>query len=76
MKAIQKQKRAISPGFILMTAALMVVALVQIFPFYWMLTFSLKNNADIYGEISPVYPRPYILKTMSRRLPPGISACI
>lgn len=27
----------------------MVVALVQIFPFYWMLTFSLKNNADIYG---------------------------
>ena len=27
----------------------MTVALVQIFPFYWMLTFSLKSNADIYG---------------------------
>lgn len=49
MKKMQKQKRHVSPAFLLMTILLMAVALVQVFPFYWMLTFSLKSNADIYG---------------------------
>lgn len=49
MKTLQKPKLPHSPGLVLTTIVLMTVALVQIFPFYWMLTFSLKSNADIYG---------------------------
>ena len=49
MKTLQKPKLPHSSGLVLTTIVLMTVALVQIFPFYWMLTFSLKSNADIYG---------------------------
>lgn len=30
--------------------ALILVALIQIFPLYWLITFSLKNNVEIFGE--------------------------
>lgn len=33
----------------LMTAFLFVVTIIQIFPLYWMVTFSLKTNAEIFG---------------------------
>ena len=50
MKTLQKPKLPHSSGLVLTTIVLMTVALVQIFPFYWMLTFSLKSNADIYAQ--------------------------
>lgn len=30
--------------------ALILVAVIQIFPLYWLITFSLKNNVEIFGE--------------------------
>ena len=74
MKTLQKPKLLHSPGLVLTTIVLMTVALVQIFPFYWMLTFSLKSNADIYG--GNIAGLPCILKTMSRHLPLGTSEYI
>ncbi len=42
-----------SSGFplskILMYAALFIVAVIQLFPLYWMFSFSLKDNAEIFG---------------------------
>ena len=49
MKQRETAKRKTSPSYIVLTAILMMVAVVQIFPFYWMLTFSLKSNNEIYG---------------------------
>ncbi len=34
---------------IILTAVLMIWAFIQIFPLYWLLTFSLKENAEIFG---------------------------
>lgn len=30
--------------------ALILVAVIQIFPLYWLITFSLKSNVEIFGE--------------------------
>ena len=49
MKQRETAKSKTSPSYIVLTAILMIVAAVQIFPFYWMLTFSLKSNNEIYG---------------------------
>ena len=49
MKQSETAKSKTSPSYIVLTAILMIVAAVQIFPFYWMLTFSLKSNNEIYG---------------------------
>ena len=49
MKQREAAKSKTSPSYIVLTAILMIVAVVQIFPFYWMLTFSLKSNNEIYG---------------------------
>ena len=49
MKQSETAKSKTSPSYIVLTAILMIVAVVQIFPFYWMLTFSLKSNNEIYG---------------------------
>ena len=49
MKQSETAKSKTSPSYIVWTAILMIVAAVQIFPFYWMLTFSLKSNNEIYG---------------------------
>lgn len=44
---VNSSKRSISS--ILMYAALIVVAFIQLFPLYWMFTFSLKDNSEIFG---------------------------
>ena len=49
MKQSETAKSKTSPCYIVLMAILMIVAAVQIFPFYWMLTFSLKSNNEIYG---------------------------
>lgn len=31
-------------------AILLLIALTQLFPLYWLITFSLKSNTEIFGE--------------------------
>ena len=40
----------VTPGTVAVYVVLIIWALLCLFPVYWMLTFSLKNNAEIYGE--------------------------
>lgn len=44
-----RMKTRKSPMKVILTVILIGVALIQIFPFYWMITFSLKDNNEIYG---------------------------
>jgi raffinose/stachyose/melibiose transport system permease protein len=45
----QKSKAKITPGSVILTIVLGLWSLIQIFPLYWMLTFSLKSNPEIFG---------------------------
>lgn len=45
-----KNTKKFSVGGVAVGAILIFWALVQIFPLYWMLTFSLKENAEIFGK--------------------------
>ncbi len=47
MTAVSGSKRSVST--VLMYVALTVVAFIQLFPLYWMITFSLKDNSEIFG---------------------------
>lgn len=50
MSSITLQKsRKFDVKKIFMYIALSVVAIIQLFPLYWMFTFSLKNNSEIFG---------------------------
>ncbi len=44
-----KRKSFINKTHPLLSAVLCVIALMQLFPLYWMFTFSLKSNAEIFG---------------------------
>ena len=37
-------------GTIIKYIALIAVAVIQIFPLYWLITFSLKSNVEIFGD--------------------------
>ncbi len=50
IKASTGEKKPVTVGSVLVYIGLIFWAFVSIFPVYWMLTFSLKNNAEIYGE--------------------------
>ena len=41
--------KKIKPGNIIMQILLIVFAAMQLFPLYWMITFSLKGNMEIFG---------------------------
>ncbi|MBO6093453.1 MAG: carbohydrate ABC transporter permease, partial [Oscillospiraceae bacterium] len=45
---------------IVVYAILIFWALVSLFPVYWMLTFSLKTNAEIFGENVVGLPREWV----------------
>jgi raffinose/stachyose/melibiose transport system permease protein len=49
MTVQNEKKRYLNVGRVIMTLILIIVAVIQIFPFYWMISFSFKNNNDIYG---------------------------
>ena len=44
-----KEKRRFKPSRILLHAVLIVLVIINLFPLYWMVTFSLKNNDEIFG---------------------------
>ncbi len=50
LKASTGEKKPITVSSTLIYIGLVFWALVSIFPVYWMLTFSLKNNTEIFGE--------------------------
>lgn len=50
---------------ILMYAALIIVAFIQLFPLYWMFTFSLKSNSEIFGRNPLGLPRQWLWSNYS-----------
>ena len=57
LKASTGEKKPITVSSTLIYIGLVFWALVSIFPVYWMLTFSLKNNTEIFGAIVIGLPR-------------------
>ena len=47
-RTINKRK-PLKASTVLLQVALIIWAVIQLFPLYWMFTFSLKNNAEIFG---------------------------
>jgi len=45
-----KSRKKITAGGIIISVILVLWSLIQVFPLYWMLTFSLKENAEIFGK--------------------------
>ena len=60
-----------SVGEILAYAGLIIWAVISIFPVYWMLTFSLKNNAEIFGENVIGLPKYWLWSNYSRAMNTG-----
>lgn len=60
-----------TPGQILSYAVLVIWAVISLFPVYWMLTFSLKNNAEIFGENAIGLPKYWIWENYTRALNTG-----
>ena len=52
-------------------AVLIFWAFVSLFPVYWMLTFSLKNNAEIFGENVIGLPKYWVWENYTRALNVG-----
>ncbi len=50
---------------VLMYAALVVIAFIQLFPLYWMFTFSLKSNSEIFGGNPLGLPRQWLWSNYS-----------
>ena len=44
-----KRKRTLSPGRAVVQGLLMLWEIISVFPLYWLFTFSLKDNAEIFG---------------------------
>ena len=51
--------------------ALILCAIISIFPVYWMLTFSLKTNAEIFGENVAGLPREWVWANYTRAFHTG-----
>ena len=47
---MDKAKKRMKPSQIILIVVLFFIALIQVFPLFWLLEFSLKNNNEIYGS--------------------------
>lgn len=70
-KANSRPPREKTVGSVVSYAVLVIWALASIFPVYWMLTFSLKNNAEIFGENVIGLPKYWIWENYTRALNVG-----
>ena len=61
----------ITAGKVVVYAILIIWALISLFPVYWMLTFSLKNNAEIFGENVIGLPRNWVWGNYTRAMNTG-----
>lgn len=68
LKAQKPKKRIANVG---VYAVLIFWAFVSLFPVYWMLTFSLKNNAEIFGENVIGLPKYWVWENYTRALNVG-----
>ena len=64
-------KQPLTAGKVAVYVILILWAVISIFPVYWMLTFSLKNNAEIFGENVIGLPRYWVWSNYSRALNTG-----
>ena len=67
----QKDRRPAKASDVLVYAGLILWAFICLFPVYWMLTFSLKSNAEIFGENVAGLPRYWIWGNYTRALNTG-----
>lgn len=58
-------------GNTLVTAFLVIWTIIQIFPLYWLITFSLKDNSEIFGQNIIGLPRNWVWKNYSSILVGG-----
>ena len=70
-KANSRPPKEKTVGSVVSYAVLVIWALASIFPVYWMLTFSLKNNAEIFGENVVGLPKYWIWENYTRALNVG-----
>ena len=56
---------------VIVYVVLILWALISLFPVYWMLTFSLKNNAEIFGENAIGLPKYWIWSNYTQALNTG-----
>lgn len=70
-KAAGSPKKKVTVSSVLVYTVLIFWALVSIFPVYWMLTFSLKNNAEIFGENVIGLPKYWVWDNYVRALNVG-----
>ena len=61
----------ITVGKVLVYIVLVLWALISIFPVYWMLTFSLKNNTEIFGENVIGLPQNWVWGNYNRAMNTG-----
>jgi len=64
-------KKPVKLSTVLVYAGLILWALICLFPVYWMLTFSLKNNAEIFGENVIGLPQNWIWENYTKALNTG-----
>ncbi|MDR2479990.1 MAG: hypothetical protein LBD48_11855, partial [Treponema sp.] len=57
--AIRSSNQAVAPARIFIYVILIIWAAASLFPIYWMLTFSLKNNTEIFGANPIGIPREF-----------------
>lgn len=68
---LEKKVSKVKRNKVLIYIALVFWALIDLFPVYWMFTFSLKNNEEIYGENVIGLPKYWIWENYSQALNTG-----
>ena len=71
VRATSGEKQPITFGRVITYIGLVFWALVSLFPVYWMLTFGLKNNAEIYGENVIGLPRYWLFSNYESAMKVG-----
>ena len=64
-------KQPLTGGKIAVYVILILWALISVFPVYWMLTFSLKNNSEIFGENVIGLPKYWVWENYNRAMNTG-----
>lgn len=70
-KSISEVRRTSTLGKVLIYFGLIFWALVNLFPVYWMFTFSLKDNKEIFGENVAGLPRNWLWSNYSSAMNTG-----
>ncbi len=66
-----RSTRKITFGSVIITILLLFWTFIQIFPLYWMLTFSLKSNKEIFGENVIGLPKDWLWSNYTTALQTG-----